>query len=107
MEPITRSERLLVTPSQAAKLLSICERTLFSLAASGQILRIKIGRAVRYSPDDLQRWIDERKESPGREQNPPARRQFAKCTRCGKRFDLASLNCEQRCYRCAVEGKDT
>ena len=64
METITRSERLLVTSSQAAKLLSISERTLFSLAVSGEIPRIRIGRAVRYSPDDLQRWIDERKETP-------------------------------------------
>ena len=64
METITRSERLLVTPSQAAKLLSICERTLFSLATSGEIPRIKIGRAVRYSPKDLQQFVDERKETP-------------------------------------------
>lgn len=48
---------LLVAPREAAKMLSVCERTLFALTKSGDIPAVRIGRAVRYSVEDLKAWI--------------------------------------------------
>lgn len=48
---------LLVAPREAAKILAICERTLFALTKAGDIPAVRIGRAVRYSVDDLRGWI--------------------------------------------------
>jgi hypothetical protein len=42
---------LLVSPRQAARMLSVCERTLYSLEKAGEIA------AVRYSVDELRAWI--------------------------------------------------
>jgi excisionase family DNA binding protein len=55
-------EPLLLTPSEAAKALSICERTLYALTKSGELPVIRIGRAVRYSPDDIKAWIERSKK---------------------------------------------
>ena len=49
--------RLLVSPREAARLLSICEKTLWTLSKNGEIPAVRIGRAVRYSMDELQAWI--------------------------------------------------
>lgn len=59
----TIPDRLLVKPREAARLLSVSPRTLFSLP----IPKIKLGEGrfagVRYDVDDLREWIDERKNS--------------------------------------------
>ena len=55
-------EPLLLTPRQAAKTLSICERTLYGLTKSGQLPALKIGRSVRYAVEDLRAWIQRSKE---------------------------------------------
>lgn len=60
-KPEARPE-LLLTPVRAAQSLSISPRTLWTLTKSGQIPCVRIGRLVRYDPQDLQRWIDQRKE---------------------------------------------
>lgn len=55
--------RLLLSPRDAARALSICEKTLWSLTKRGKLRAIRIGRAVRYSVDDLKRWIEEYSEN--------------------------------------------
>ena len=47
----------LLNPREAAKLLNVCEKTLWSLANHGEIPVVRIGRSVRYDPRDLARWI--------------------------------------------------
>lgn len=54
--------RLLITPSEAAFALSISTRKLWSLTNAGQIPCVRLGRAVRYSPADLQDWIQRQRE---------------------------------------------
>lgn len=49
--------RLLISGREAAKRLSICERTLYTLTKAGEIPAVRIGRAVRYSVDELQAWV--------------------------------------------------
>lgn len=56
--------QLLLTPRQAAKALAISERKLWELTNGGQIPCVRIGRAVRYSPADLQAWIARQKKGP-------------------------------------------
>ena len=54
-----RSSRLepLLTVTQAAKILSVSERTVRRLIASGTMRGIWIGRSVRLGPRDIERWI--------------------------------------------------
>lgn len=54
-------QALLISPRQAAKLLSISERSLFTLTKSGVLPTVRIGRSVRYDPCDLRRWIESAK----------------------------------------------
>ena len=58
---MTPQEPLLVNQRDAAKLLSISERTLFSLRVSGRIKAVRIGinGGWRYSIEELQRFIRE------------------------------------------------
>jgi excisionase family DNA binding protein len=58
-QPITP---LLLTPRQAAKLLSISERSLATYTKSGLIPVVRIGSSVRYSPDELRGWIRDHTE---------------------------------------------
>lgn len=55
--------RLLLTGRDAARALSVCEKTLWTLTQRGEIPCIKIGRAVRYDPRDLDAWIQRAKNS--------------------------------------------
>jgi len=56
-------EPLLLTPREAAKALSISERTLFDLKKNGELPVILIGRSVRYSVNDLKAWIKKSSEN--------------------------------------------
>jgi len=56
-------DKLLLTPREAAKSLSICERTLYGLSKSGELRLVRIGRSVRYDVNDLRAWIDRTKKT--------------------------------------------
>ena len=60
--PMT-TERLLLTPKEAAASLSICERTLYSLTKAGELPVVRIRRAVRYDVADLRAYIEQAKNS--------------------------------------------
>ena len=66
MNGLTRQKRqvehLLLTPREAAESLGICERTLYGLTKQGELPVVRIGRAVRYSVDDLKAWIKKSSE---------------------------------------------
>ena len=59
----TQVEPLLLTPKEAAKALSVCERTLYELTKTGELPAVRIGRAVRYDVGDLRAWIERAKKS--------------------------------------------
>ncbi len=50
--------RMLLTAREAARVLAISPRTLWSHTKTGQIPAVRIGRSVRYAVTDLQAWID-------------------------------------------------
>jgi len=54
----TTTAPLLVDARQAAKLLGLGARKLWSLTACGAIPSRRIDRSVRYSVDELRDWID-------------------------------------------------
>ena len=45
---------LLVRPAEAARLLSVSQRTLWTLTQSGVLPCVRLGRSVRYSPAALE-----------------------------------------------------
>jgi excisionase family DNA binding protein len=51
----------LLTARDAAKALAVCEKTLWAITDRGEIPVVRIGRSVRYDPQDLSRWIESRK----------------------------------------------
>jgi len=59
---VTTIERILLSPKEAAKSMGICERTLYALTRRGELPVIRIGRAVRYSTDDIKAWIKKSKK---------------------------------------------
>lgn len=54
-------DRLLVDEPEAARLLGISPRTLWSLRHEHQIPWVRIGRRVLYAVSDLLAWIEMRK----------------------------------------------
>jgi len=52
------TEKLLVSAREAAAMLSISTRSLWTITNMGTIPSIRIGRAVRYSITDLRDYID-------------------------------------------------
>lgn len=52
---------LLLTPRDAAKVMSLSERTLWTLTQRGELPAVWIGRAKRYAVTDLAAWIDSQK----------------------------------------------
>jgi excisionase family DNA binding protein len=61
MNETSPNKQLLIISREAAKALAISERTLWQLTKDGVIPCVRIGRSVRYSPADLQAWIDRQK----------------------------------------------
>ncbi|MBN1359728.1 MAG: helix-turn-helix domain-containing protein [Sedimentisphaerales bacterium] len=53
---------LLLSPRDAARALSVCGKTLYNLREAGEIRAVRIGRAVRYSVEELQAWIERASE---------------------------------------------
>ena len=47
----------LLTAKQAAAALALGRRKIWSLTASGELPCVRIGKAVRYVPDDLARFV--------------------------------------------------
>ena len=53
-----QDSKLLIKLPEAALLLSMCERTLWSLAVSGSVPSFKVGRSRFFSVAALMDWID-------------------------------------------------
>ena len=60
---------LLLRAEQAAKALAISPRLLWTLTNDGTIPCVRIGRTVRYDPNDLTAWIKRQKQRSGGRSN--------------------------------------
>jgi len=58
----SKKERMLVGIREAARLLSISDRTLFTLTKAGKVPHVRINRRVLYRPDSLQEWLSAREK---------------------------------------------
>lgn len=65
-----KRDQFLFTEAEAAEALRLCTRTLRKARALGQLRYILVGRAVRYTAEDLQSWIDSLRQAAP--QCPPA-----------------------------------
>ena len=54
---------LLLNVSQAARALTICNRTLAELTKNGSVPSVRIGKCVRYRPEDLMEWVKRQAEA--------------------------------------------
>ena len=61
MNDPTKPDKLLYTPEEARIALGISPRKLWGMTASGEVLRLRLRRLVRYPVDDLRAWINARK----------------------------------------------
>lgn len=59
----TDSSPLLVDSREAARLLCICERSLWKLTDDGAIPCIRMGRAKRYHLETLRQWVRDQQTS--------------------------------------------
>ena len=55
-------ERLLLTPDEAAEALQISKSYLYELKSRNHIPFVKIGANLRFRPEDLREYVDERAE---------------------------------------------
>lgn len=70
--PVEPEEVFLLSSREAAKRLSISERTLFSLTQSGQVPCVRMGAAKRYSVETITKWIQKSEaESAPHPNSPP------------------------------------
>jgi excisionase family DNA binding protein len=84
---VASQKNLLINSREAAKLLSISERTLWGLKESGSLPYVRIGRSVRYGRADLETWIEEQKK-----RNVPGKRTPEAATPEVQNIKTASLN---------------
>ena len=69
---MTLNPALLVSSKEAARLLSISERTLWSLTDSGRLPCVKIGKAKRYSIPAIEKFIEQQTQpAPKPDTNQP------------------------------------
>ncbi len=61
---VMAADRLLLTPEEAAKMLSIGRTTVYALMKSGELRPVHIGRSCRLSRAELERYVR-------RLENPP------------------------------------
>ena len=58
--PSDEEKRLLIDTREVARLLDVCDRTIFSMEKDGRMPpSIKIGRAVRWNLEELRAWVNE------------------------------------------------
>ena len=60
--PQNAREGGLLTTHQAANVLAISNRKLWTMTNRGEVRHVRIGRNVRYDIDDLHEWIEANKK---------------------------------------------
>ncbi|MCC7203932.1 MAG: helix-turn-helix domain-containing protein [Phycisphaeraceae bacterium] len=56
---------LLVSEREAAKMLGLCTKTLYSLRQAGKLPTVRVGQRVLYDPADLRAFIQRQKVTGG------------------------------------------
>ena len=64
-----QNNRMLLRSKEAAEILAISPRSLWTLHNTGNIPSVRIGSRVYYRPDDLQAWLDLLQEKHSKNRN--------------------------------------
>ena len=56
----------LLTTKETARLLSISPRKLWEITRRGDLASIRLGRSVRYAPEDIERYVYKHRKSRSR-----------------------------------------
>ena len=59
---VTRQDDRLLTIREVARYLGVSEKTIRRMVAAGLIPCVRIGRAIRFLPGDVFRWVSARRE---------------------------------------------
>ncbi len=54
-----------LTVREVARLLRVRESTIYTWAGTGALPSVRVGRLLRFQPDEIQTWIVERSSSTG------------------------------------------
>jgi excisionase family DNA binding protein len=54
----TAAAPFLVDCHEAARLAAVSPRTIWQATKDGKLRAVRFGRAVRYDPEDIRRWIE-------------------------------------------------
>jgi excisionase family DNA binding protein len=60
-QPSAEARALLVNTRRAAELLCLSPRMVWTLSNRREIPSVRIGRCLRFDPEDLRRWVESRK----------------------------------------------
>ena len=55
---------MLIRPRDAAALLALCQRTLYTMTKAGLLPCVRVGKSLRYDPADLAAWVQRAKAGP-------------------------------------------
>ena len=55
---VVAGRRLLVSPEEAASMLSVARSTVYVLMASGELPSVKIGKSRRLRVEDIEEYVD-------------------------------------------------
>jgi len=62
---ILESRQEALNVAQVAELLGISEKKVYHLAATGELPSFRVGKAIRFDPQDLADWLRRKKPSRG------------------------------------------
>lgn len=62
MRKETVDDSKLATVETVASYLNVCTKTVYRLHAEGHLTGVKIGRALRFSPNDVHAYVEQQKE---------------------------------------------
>jgi excisionase family DNA binding protein len=71
LRDVMASDRLLLTPEEAAKVLRLGRTTVYALMKSGDLRPVHIGRSCRISHAELERYVRRLQAHPSRPQPSP------------------------------------
>ena len=60
------TSKMLLTTREASEQLGICQRTIWQLAKDGDLPSVRIGKLLRFCPEQLREWIEEKSKGGAR-----------------------------------------
>ncbi len=88
LQDVLASSRLLLTPEEAASVLSIGRTTIYALMRNGDLRSVHIGRSCRISRAELERYVQHLQAPPPPQRTRTRSRRRGTSTDQGRLFDV-------------------